>query len=103
MDLVPPLNTSPPSAAPAVADDGHSRMALWLKTSLLGVWLLVSFVACFFARDLQVMVAGWPFHYWMGAQGALLVFVLIVALYAWLMNRVPSENRDTQEVRESGL
>ncbi len=49
------------------------------------------------------MVVGWPFHYWLGAQGALLVFVMIVALYAWLMNRVPSENRDTQDGGDHGL
>ncbi len=87
----------PSSTSDHLPDKGHSRFALWLKTGLLCVWFLVSFVASFFARDLQFMVAGWPFHYWMGAQGALVTFVVIVALYAWLMNRIPSENRDVQD------
>lgn len=97
MVVVP--SPSPPSfhTPPEPSDTSPSRFALRLKAGLLGVWLLVSFVACFFARDLQVVVAGWPFHYWLGAQGAVLVFIVIVALYAWVMNRIPSENRDVHD------
>jgi putative solute:sodium symporter small subunit len=63
------------------------RCAL-LKGSLLALWVLVSFVCCFYARDLQFMLIGWPFNYWMAAQGAVLVFILIVVVYAWGMNRI---------------
>ena len=58
-----------------------------LKAVLLVVWALASFVASYFARDLQFLVAGWPFGFWMAAQGAVLVFLAIVVVHAWAMNR----------------
>ncbi|RYG09169.1 MAG: DUF4212 domain-containing protein [Burkholderiales bacterium] len=69
----------------------HSNAALVLKGALLTVWVAVSFGVCFFARDLQFMVAGWPFNYWMAAQGAVLVFIAILAVYAWAMNRIGAD------------
>ena len=58
-----------------------------LTAVLLLVWLLVSFGPSFFARDLSVMVGGWPVYFWMAAQGSILLFICIVVIYAWLMNR----------------
>jgi putative solute:sodium symporter small subunit len=57
-----------------------------LTAVLLLVWLLVSFGPSFFARDLSVMVRGWPLYFWMAAQGSILLFICIVVIYAWLMN-----------------
>jgi putative solute:sodium symporter small subunit len=58
-----------------------------LTAVLLLVWLMVSFGPGFFARDLSVMVGGWPLYFWMAAQGSILLFICIVVIYAWLMNR----------------
>ena len=58
-----------------------------LKAVLLTVWALASCGVCYFARDLQFLVAGWPFGFWMAAQGAVLVFLAIVVVHAWAMNR----------------
>ena len=58
-----------------------------LKAVLLTVWALASFGVCYFARDLQFLVAGWPFGFWMAAQGAVLVFLAIVVVHAWAMTR----------------
>jgi putative solute:sodium symporter small subunit len=58
-----------------------------LTTVLFLVWLVVSFGPSFFARDLTVMVGGWPLYFWMAAQGSILLFICIVVVYAWLMNR----------------
>ena len=58
-----------------------------LTAVLLMVWLLVSFGPSFFARDLSVIVRGWPLYFWMAAQGSILLFICIVVVYAWLMNR----------------
>jgi putative solute:sodium symporter small subunit len=58
---------------------------------LLCVWLSVSFGPAFFARTLSFEVAGWPVHFWMAAQGSILVFIIIVVVYAWLMNRWESQ------------
>ena len=58
-----------------------------LTSVLLLAWLLISFGPIFFARDLSVMVRGWPLYFWMAAQGSILLFICIVVIYAWLMNR----------------
>lgn len=58
-----------------------------LTVLLLAAWAIASFGLPFWARNLSFNLWGRPFHFWMAAQGALLVFLLIVAIYAWLMNR----------------
>lgn len=84
------------AAVPAPEDDGqvarpfppdlHDVRHLQLKAGLLVVWALVSFGACFFARDLSLMWAGWQLGYWTASQGAVLVFIAIVLVYAWAMS-----------------
>jgi putative solute:sodium symporter small subunit len=58
-----------------------------LTVVLLLVWAAASFGPGFFARRLSFEVWGWPFHFWMAAQGSLLIFLAVVVVYAWLMNR----------------
>lgn len=74
------------------AQEKHDPRVLALKAGLLAVWAAVTFGFCFFARDLQFMVAGWPFGYWMAAQGAVLMFIAIVAVYAVAMKRLAPED-----------
>ena len=75
------------ASAPAVfPPDLHDGRHLKLKAILLLVWALVSFGVCFFARDLQWMAAGWPLGYWVASQGAVLVFMAIVLVYAGAMS-----------------
>ena len=69
------------------APDLHDARHLWLKAGLLLVWALVSFVACYFARDLQFMVGHWPLIYWIASQGAVLMFIAIVCVYCVAMSR----------------
>ena len=54
---------------------------------LLLVWFAASFGIVFFARDLTLIVAGWPVSYWFAAQGSVLIFIGIVAVFAWVANR----------------
>jgi len=67
---------------------GHNRR--WIAV-LLVVWFVVSFVVSWFARELRFDFFGWPFSFWVGAQGALIVYVAMTALYAWRMNRADHE------------
>ncbi|GAB3496786.1 cation acetate symporter [Curvibacter fontanus] len=64
-----------------------------LRSALLLLWFLTSFGLLFFARDLQQVVFGWPLSYWFAAQGAVMVFVVITAVFARVTNR-----RDPQGV-----
>ncbi|MCM2340633.1 VC_2705 family sodium/solute symporter [Rhodoferax sp.] len=54
---------------------------------LLLVWFAASFGIVFFAHDLTLIVAGWPVSYWFAAQGSVLIFIGIVAVFAWVANR----------------
>ena len=65
----------------------------WLRVklvtaALLLVWSVVSFGLTYFARELDFTLLGWPFSYWVAAQGALIVYGLIIAVYAWSVNRL---------------
>ncbi|UGQ45839.1 DUF4212 domain-containing protein [Massilia endophytica] len=63
------------------------KMTLWL----LGVWLTTSFCAVFFARELTgLSIFGWPVSFYLAAQGASLVYLAIIGLYAWRMRRIDS-------------
>ena len=70
------------------APEQHDPRVLALKAGLLAVWAGLSFGCCYFARELSFMVGGWPFSYWMAAQGALLGFIAIVVVYAVVMRRL---------------
>lgn len=64
------------------------RRNLRITAILLAFWFVVTFVVSFFARELNFSFFGWPFSFWMGAQGAPLVYGLIVGFYAWYMRRL---------------
>ena len=73
----------------------HDPRVLALQAGLLAVWFALSFGCSYFARDLSFMLAGWPFSYWLAAQGAVLGFIAIVVVYAIVMQRLAPE--DAQE------
>ncbi len=62
--------------SPAESRRRYWRKTLRLTTGLLMIWFLVSFVATYFARDLNFTFFGWPFSFWLGAQGGPLIYVL---------------------------
>jgi putative solute:sodium symporter small subunit len=66
---------------------------------LLAIWFIVTFVVGYYARDLNFNFFGWPFSFWVGAQGALVAYVLIIAYYAHYMNNLDKEY-DCAEVEE---
>lgn len=59
--------------------------------SLLLLWFLVTFVASFFAKELSFNFFGWPFSFWLGAQGSMIVYLLIVWFYASYVNKLDKE------------
>jgi putative solute:sodium symporter small subunit len=73
------------------------RRNLRLTTVLLAIWFIVSFVVAYFARELSFDFFGWPFSFWVGAQGALVVYVAIIGHYARTMNRLDHEHRVAEE------
>jgi putative solute:sodium symporter small subunit len=59
---------------------------------LLLIWFVVTFVIGWFARDLQnITFLGFPFPFYMGAQGSLAIYVAIIWYYAHYMNKLDRE------------
>jgi len=75
----------------------HWRRTLRLTAALLLIWFLVGFVVSWFARDLDFPFFGWPFSFWVAAQGGVIVFVGLLVAYARRMAR-----NDRRLAREDG-
>lgn len=59
---------------------------------LLGIWFVVTFVASFFAPQLnEISFLGFPLGFYMGAQGSLIIYVIIIWYYARRMNQLDRE------------
>jgi putative solute:sodium symporter small subunit len=66
----------------------HWRRTRRLTVVLMTLWLATGFCTVFFARELsRITVFGWPLSFYMAAQGASLVCLAIIGVYAWRMRR----------------
>ena len=77
--------------ATSAADDAlraRWRSCLRITVLLMTVGFLVTFVVAFYARELGGLLFGWPFSFWMAAQGALVVYLALVCIYARAMRRL---------------
>jgi putative solute:sodium symporter small subunit len=94
----------PPEPSPSDSTTGHdpqrqrrivaARAAHWRSTRrltviLMALWLATGFCTVFFARELaRITVFGWPLSFYMAAQGASLICLAIIGVYAWRMRRL---------------
>ena len=68
------------------------RSTLRMTGVLVAIWFVATFVVGWFARELQSLtVMGFPFPFFMAAQGSLLIYVLLVGYYAWRMDKLDRE------------
>lgn len=65
------------------------RYNIRLTTVLLIVWFVVTYIVSGIMAGWlnQFSFIGFPLGYYMAAQGSLAIFVVEIAVYAWLMNR----------------
>ncbi len=73
---------------------------LRITSILLFIWFVVTFVVSYFARDLNFTFFGWPFSFWMGAQGSLVVYCLIIWFYANYMNKLDVQHGVSEDEDE---
>ena len=72
----------------------QARYVFWLKTrrwtlGLLTIWLVVTLTVPWFARELdRYSFLGFPLGYWLAAEGALFVYVGLIAVYVVVMDRL---------------
>jgi putative solute:sodium symporter small subunit len=80
--------------------DAYWHYNIRLVTILLVIWFVVAYVISgFFAAALNhITFLGFPFGYYMAAQGSLAIFVIEIAIYARLMNKKDLE----YGIREEG-
>lgn len=65
---------------------------LVITAILLSIWFVVTFVVGWNARDLnEISFLGFPLAFYMGAQGALIIYVAIIFFYASHMNKLDKE------------
>ncbi len=73
------------------------RQDYWHRTrrltfALLVLWLCVTFGSTWFARDInQIVILGFPLGFYMAAQGALVIFLLIIWWYNRQMRKIDRE------------
>jgi putative solute:sodium symporter small subunit len=65
---------------------------LVITAILLAIWFVVTFVEAWYARELNsVSFMGFPLGFYMSAQGSLIIYVILIGVYAWYMNRLDKE------------
>ena len=70
------------------------RRVRCLTAVLLSIWLTVTLAVPWFARDLSHWTVGqFPIDYWMSAQGAIILYLALVVVYAWMMDRLDARWR----------
>ena len=86
----------------------QARYAFWLKTrrwtlGLLTIWLVVNLAVPWFARELdRYTFLGFPLGYWLAAEGALFVYVALIAVYVMVMDRLESALADQSAAAAGG-
>ena len=84
---------------------GYWQKNVKIMVVLLAIWAFVG-LGCgvLFADWLnQFQLGGFPLGFWFAQQGSIIVFVLLIAVYAALMNRVDDRHhRELQEERNGG-
>lgn len=91
--------------------DDAARKAYWrsnvrIVTVLLTIWALVSYGAGILLADWlnQWSIIDMPLGFWFAQQGAIITFVLLIAVYVWYMDRLDKRYGITEyetEVRHS--
>ena len=89
--------------------EGYWRKNIRYVLGLLAVWFLVSYGAgILFAEELnQFRMGGFKLGFWFAQQGSIYVFVIIIFVYVWLMNKLDKEydvdEEDTAEEKQAAL
>lgn len=97
----PPPTTSPP-------ENGwrkeYWRRNLRLMVILLAIWFVVSFVfGILLIEPLNnVVILGFPLGFWFAQQGSIYTFVILILVYAKMMDRLDDEYGVSERPAEGG-
>ena len=92
---------SPTTATPVHPELRASLRRYWranvtLMAVLLSVWAFVGLGCGVLLADYlnQYHIAGFPLGFWFAQQGSIIVFVLLILIYALAMNRLDRKHHD---------
>lgn len=87
--------------------DEQQRATYWkrnlrLMAVLLAIWALVSFGAgIIFVEPLnEIVIGGFPLGFWFAQQGSIYVFLALIAIYVWRMDKLDAEYGITEYEEE---
>jgi putative solute:sodium symporter small subunit len=71
-------------------DGAYWQDNLRILRIMLSIWLLVSFpLAIIFVDELDnIRIGGFGLGFWMAQQGAIFIYVVLIFVYIWLMDRL---------------
>jgi putative solute:sodium symporter small subunit len=70
------------------------RANITLIRNLLLIWLAVSYVAAILLANplYGIKIGQIPLSFWFAQQGSMIVFVILIFVYAWKMDRIDQEH-----------
>ena len=78
--------------------DDQQRQEYWRKNLrlmavLLTIWAVVSFGAGILFVDAlnNLTFIGYPLGFWFAQQGSIIVFVILIAVYVWRMDKLDAD------------
>jgi putative solute:sodium symporter small subunit len=87
-----PTASGPPPTDRSAAEQAYWRRNLRYLAVLLAIWFLVSYGAGILLVEplnaFRVPGTGFPLGFWFAQQGSIYVFVALIFVYVWLMNRL---------------
>ena len=75
-------------------NDAYWKTNLKYMVVLLSVWFAVSYGAGILFVDALdgIRMGGFKLGFWFAQQGSILVFVVLIFVYVWLMNRLDKKH-----------
>ena len=101
-DLSDPGDRRDPQDPHARTDPRARQRQYWravVRWTLLGLggWLLVTCAVSWFAGSFnRWTVAGAPAGFWLAAQGAIVVYLIIIVVHGWIMDRLEARHEITE-------
>ena len=79
-----------------ISNDKYWKINLKYLIILLSIWFLVSFgFGILFVDTLnQIKIKGFKLGFWFAQQGAIYVFVVLIFVYVFLMNRLDKKFKE---------
>jgi putative solute:sodium symporter small subunit len=81
-------------------DEVHWRRTTNLMLTHLGIWVFFGYIIHMFVKPLNqiiIPVLGFPLGFYMAAQGSLIVFVVMLFVFAWQQNKIDREHGVAEE------